>query len=366
MAKQTQSPGISEAPAPAKFTSGTSRPLTSDERASFAILSVYLITFCIAAFTYWDHLVLKILGVTAAAAGAFLFAAAFFNTEGRGEASSKHPLRSYLTSFFSVLLVLVLLRFLGGLIKNMVLSLVVLYGGLILSLIVFRKAMVQVVTTMLAVMFLFVTFHNWDDVMSRRMGFTDAIRQCGLSIFRIGPIQDVANMLIAGNYVGYLNRVDYRNDQISILATRTVAEAQNDELRKTEAILDFVSNKIHYVSDPGDGIEHARDPMVTLIAGGGDCEDQTLLLCSLLESVGIKTYIAFTDEHVFALARFEKSYPDLKGREYVYVDGDPCYALDAADPGAVVGGTSAAAPDTRRIFDVRTKALVHFEFYSGN
>ena len=55
------------------------RPLTSDERASFIILSLYMAMFCIAAFAYWDSLVLKILGVTAGSGGLFLFVAAFVN-----------------------------------------------------------------------------------------------------------------------------------------------------------------------------------------------------------------------------------------------------------------------------------------------
>jgi hypothetical protein len=344
---------------------GEHRPLTTDERASFVILALYMGSFCLASFIYWDWLVLKILGVTSATAGTFLFVAAFFNTEGRPHSNSLHPLRSYLISFFAVLATLVLLRYVGGLISNLVISLVVLYTGLLVALIVFRKAMVQVVTALLAIMFLFVTFHNWDAAVSGRMKFTDAMRQCGLSVFRIGPIQDVANMLIAGSYVNYLNRVDYADEQINIVATRTVAGAKDDELRKTRAILDFVSNNIHYVSDPNDGLEYAKDPIHTLIAGGGDCEDQTLVLCSLLESVGVKTYIAFTDEHVFALARFDTDYPELAGKAHVYIDDRPCYALDAADPGAKIGDTSATAPGITRVFDVRSKSLVQFSLSAG-
>ena len=120
------------------------RALTTDERASFLILSFYMFLFCLSVFVYWDFLVLKILGVTSAVAGSFLFYAAFFNTEGRNREESKHPLRSYLVSFFLVLLVLFLLRFVGGLIGNAKVSILTLYAGLFVALVVFRKAMLQV------------------------------------------------------------------------------------------------------------------------------------------------------------------------------------------------------------------------------
>lgn len=341
------------------------RPLTSDERASFIILSLYMATFCVAAFAYWDSLVLKILGVTAASGGLFLFVAAFFNTEAPEKSRSIHPLRSYLISIFLVLMTVFALRFMGGLITNVMLSVVVLYTGLLAALVVFRKAMLQVISAVLGLTFLFVTFQNREAVLSGRLGFVDTVRICGKVIFRIEPIQDVANMLISGHYVTYLNRIDYRNEQINTLAVRKVAKTGDDELRKTIALLDFVSNDIYYVSDPNDGFEHVKDPVTTLIAGAGDCEDQALLLCSMLESVGVKTLIAFTDHHVFTLISFSKKYPTIDAKPYVYVDGKPCYALDPSDPDAVIGQSSESPDKIKRVFDVRGKMPVAFTLEPG-
>lgn len=337
------------------------RPLTTDERASFLILSLYMAMFCLCAFVYWDNLTLKILGVTSACAGVFLFYAAFFNTEGKEKDKSQHPLRSYLISFFLVLVLMFMFRFVGGLVDNSKLSWILLYGGALVTLIIFRKAMIQFASMVVLSAFIFVTVHNWDMAMSGEMKFRDAIHQCGKALFRIGPVQDVANMLIAGNYMNYLNKVDYRDEQINILATREVVGTGDDELLKTKALLDFVSNEIHYVSDPNDGMEFTKDPITTIISGGGDCEDQTLLLCSLLESVGIKTFIAFTDDHVFALTQFSTSYPQLVVAPYVYIDGLPCYALDPADPGAEIGYSSASKLRITKVFDVREKSLVQFD-----
>jgi hypothetical protein len=339
------------------------RPLTTDERASFVILSVYLFSFCVCSFVYWDSLVLKILGVTAASAGLFLFVAAFFNTEARIRGFSRHPMRSYTIHTLTVLGALFTIRFVGGLFVNPVASLVVIYGGVLVSLVVFRKALVQVVTTLLAMVFLFVTFSNWNAVLVGHMTFKDAVRQCGQVVFRIGPIGDVVDLLVAGNYMGYLSRIDYLDTQINNLATRLVLKTGDNEVRKTRAILAFVSNEIHYVSDPADGREYAKDPINTLMAGGGDCEDQTLLLCSLLESVGVKTYIAFSDEHVFAMVHFMEADVPESISPYVFVDGKPLYALDPAGPGAVIGQAGAEPAAVRRIFDVREKRPVYYSLH---
>lgn len=344
---------------------GEVRPLTTDGRASFVILSLYMQIFCLCMFVYWDSLLLKVLGATVAMGGVFLFVAAFFNTEASGQSKSRHPLRSYLFSLFTTLVVLFSIRFAGGVILHSGLSLIVLYGGVLVALLVFRKALVQVVAAMLAMVFLFVTINNWSDVLAGHMGFKDVVRQSGHVVFRIEPVRDVVNLFVAGNYMDYLSRIDYHDEQINRLAIRTVAQSNDDELLKTQAILGFVSNEIHYVSDPGDGAEHAKDPINTLLAWGGDCEDQTLLLCSMLESVGVKTYIAFADDHVFALVRFSHEYSDLATAPHVYVDGVPCYALDAADPGATIGRSVSAPVQVKRVFDVRKKTPVYFHRYGS-
>jgi transglutaminase-like putative cysteine protease len=110
----------------------------------------------------------------------------------------------------------------------------------------------------------------------------------------------------------------------------------------------------------GDGVEFAKGPVSTLLAGGGDCEDQTLLLCSMLETVGVKTYIVFSADHVFGLVRFSEGDSLLEASPYVYVDGAPCHALDPSDPNAAIGDSSVKVADVEKIFDVRRRAPVKY------
>jgi hypothetical protein len=80
----------------------------------------------------------------------------------------------------------------------------------------------------------------------------------------------------------------------------------------------------------------------------------------MLESVGVKTYIVFTDDHVFALVRFKPANTGPGVDPYLFIDGTPCYALDAANPDAKIGECTSRPGDVKRIFDVREKAPVRF------
>ncbi|MEA2069614.1 MAG: transglutaminase-like domain-containing protein, partial [Verrucomicrobiota bacterium] len=339
---------------------GETRSLNADERISFTVLSLYLFIFCACTYFYWPTLPMKIVGGTAALLGVMLVSTAVLNKGTVPRKHSRYTRGWYLLSFFSGLLVLVALRSVVRHIGNHIAVASIIGGSLLFLFATFRKAIVQILMAFLAMVFVFVISENWSSTVGGELGFLGALRTCGQVVFKIQPFEEVANSLIAGNYMVYLNKVDYRDPQINMVAIRTVAGSADDALQKTRDILRFVSNDIHYVSDPADGVEYAKDPVSTIISGGGDCEDQTVVLCSLLESVGVKTFMAFTAEHVFALVRFSGNHPELAGVPKIDVEGLPCYVLDAADPDAELGYGSAAPTDIERVFDVRRKALVKF------
>ncbi len=64
------------------------------------------------------------------------------------------------------------------------------------------------------------------------------------------------------------------------------------------SLYDYVRMNIKFVSDPED--EYIASPCETILSGGGDCEDQAILLASLLEAVGIDSRIVWIPgEHTF-------------------------------------------------------------------
>jgi len=75
-------------------------------------------------------------------------------------------------------------------------------------------------------------------------------------------------------------------------------------------VLDAVGTfGIAYVQDPdspisrtlgrAETVDTVRFPRLTLMNRTGDCDDTTALVCSLLESVGVRTAIATTPGHIF-------------------------------------------------------------------
>jgi len=65
------------------------------------------------------------------------------------------------------------------------------------------------------------------------------------------------------------------------------------------ALFDMVKEKIEYISDPR-GNDIWEPAKVTLRIGAGDCEDQAILLSSMLEAVGGTTRVYLTSNHAFA------------------------------------------------------------------
>src|SRR5262249_12385107 len=66
---------------------------------------------------------------------------------------------------------------------------------------------------------------------------------------------------------------------------------------------------VEYRSDPRGG-EYIKSPQETLAAMAGDCEDKSILLISLLESIGHHTFMVFTTNHAYALDCYDR---DLRG-----------------------------------------------------
>ncbi|MGB9132238.1 MAG: transglutaminase family protein [Methanosarcina sp.] len=103
------------------------------------------------------------------------------------------------------------------------------------------------------------------------------------------------------NYFETINRLvepaepDVRNRAAEI--ARSYPGAYN--MYQVCALFDMVKENIKYISDPR-GNDVWEPANVTLKVEAGDCEDQAILLSSMLESVGGTTRIYLTDNHAFA------------------------------------------------------------------
>lgn len=103
------------------------------------------------------------------------------------------------------------------------------------------------------------------------------------------------------SYFGTVNRLvepaepDVRNKAAEV--ARSYPGAYN--IYQVCALFDMVKDKVKYVSDPRDN-DVWEPANVTLRIGAGDCEDQAILLSSMVEAVGGTTRVYLTNSHAFA------------------------------------------------------------------
>lgn len=146
-----------------------------------------------------------------------------------------------------------------------------------------------------------------------------------------------------GGRAQYLDAVAPRDEGVRELAIEITRKCKEQD-RGCEAsrLLTHVASKIKYVSDPRGEGDFVQPPMRTVELGAGDCEDQTILLASLFEAVGIRTLLAFTDNHVYAMACTEEPIAKRhlgKGAVSYAIDGGElhCYPAEPTNPKARLG-----------------------------
>ncbi len=66
------------------------------------------------------------------------------------------------------------------------------------------------------------------------------------------------------------------------------------DFKQARKIFEFVRDEIQYVYDPM-GLEEVQPPTTTLKLRAGDCEDQAILLSSLLSAIGFESALIFAD-----------------------------------------------------------------------
>lgn len=104
--------------------------------------------------------------------------------------------------------------------------------------------------------------------------------------------------------------------------------AQKDYFNEIKSLHRFVRDQIRYVKDIR-GIETVQTPDVTLAIRAGDCDDKSVLLAALLESIGHPTRfvaIGFKPDdfvHVYVETRIGTSWVPVETTEPVEVGWSP-------------------------------------------
>jgi len=102
------------------------------------------------------------------------------------------------------------------------------------------------------------------------------------------------------SYRRYMDKVVSRDAELEKVANHLVRKrcTQGDKTCEAFHITRFVAKEIRYQPDGRGQGDYIRPWRQTYDSRSGDCEDQAILLASLLESVGTKTLMFFTKDHV--------------------------------------------------------------------
>lgn len=113
------------------------------------------------------------------------------------------------------------------------------------------------------------------------------------------------------------------------LATEITARVASKDYRgEVEAIQQWVKNNIRYVRDIRD-VETLHTPDVLLNVRAGDCDDQSVLVAALLESIGHSTgflalgFVPGEFDHVYAITRIGQKWYSVETTENVPVGWRP-------------------------------------------
>jgi transglutaminase-like putative cysteine protease len=152
---------------------------------------------------------------------------------------------------------------------------------------------------------------------------------------RLGLIPDgprgIADTLKMMGALVRANKTDVEN--IRDLAVRLCSGlTQKDYSGEVRALHAFVRDHIRYIQDVTD-VETLQMPQITLATGAGDCDDKSVLLATMLESIGHPTkFVAIgfdpsVYEHVYVETRIGPRWIALETTEPWQPGQEPPYGL---------------------------------------
>ncbi|MCG7847885.1 MAG: transglutaminase-like domain-containing protein [ANME-2 cluster archaeon] len=117
-----------------------------------------------------------------------------------------------------------------------------------------------------------------------------------------GSLSNITGDPVVKRAEPYISQIVFDDINLRKEAATIVSDCPSgDKECQISEIYRYVVENYSYYSDPRNQ-EFIQSPYDTMDVQGGDCEDLTILLMSLLENLGIKTYFVITDDHAYCLA----------------------------------------------------------------
>jgi len=141
----------------------------------------------------------------------------------------------------------------------------------------------------------------------------------GLDILPVGFDVDFNNITI-NSRDDFLKMLSYdpvvkRTADLVILKSG----CQSNKVCHSKALFYFVRDNFNYVSDPTT-FEYVKTARESILTQGGDCDDGSVLLANLLNSIGVTTRFVFVPQHVYVQAKIDDALNKYKDDGWVNLD----------------------------------------------
>ena len=171
------------------------------------------------------------------------------------------------------------------------------------------------------------------------------------------------------NYAIYVIH-PFQKEALELICEQFQIICSNKNFNEEETIK-FLSSFVRsteYISDIKDGesYEYPKYPIETLCDNGGDCEDKSILLASLLNIFNVK--VALIGLHYDDIGHMIVGVAgdSLSGQYYVEDNGDKYYALDATNRGWGIGGIDPKYRDaTLKLLRITSTPIILYDFYGS-
>ncbi len=193
------------------------------------------------------------------------------------------------------------------------------------------------------------------------------------------PLDYAREVKIIYNYKHYYDKfnskVDFEDPNVQTLVPKIIEPYPGEyNIYQVLAVFDFMLNNLTYISDP-DGRDNWASCDETLDKGGGDCEDFSILISSMIGAIGGTTRAYLTKTHAFSALyignRTAKN--EILGAIELYYGTEPNFVIFkdendywlAADPAGALymGGLPA---DAEPAFVSENPVVYGFNFFDTN
>ena len=294
-----------------------------------------LITGAVALFSSFSHWSAYV-GAALLALVGLLLALSIFTRDDRADDAS--PISTFVRPLLAVIVLVTLIPRLQPYLSPWVYIGVVVAG---LLLIVLRRELRRSLVQALVMAFCGYTaltfFQNRQQLRAAELTKGETLRLAADRVLSLRYIQTallLTDQVRAAPALRYVSAVDAHNEEVKEKAESLVRGIRHTSQQDMVfAIFKWVTEQVEYQMDPdgswGKG-DYIKSPQATLKSLAGDCDDSSILLASLLESLRIKTYLIFVPEHVFVLVEPEPGAATQRlGKPLGRIEGRPVFALES-------------------------------------